>query len=697
MRLPPVLPLALLVLAATGCGGVPEPGHLPPPAPRVDGLQLPARVAGTQIQVATPDGYRGRFWAGVNLGSTIPGHQPGEVAATRDDYDRWLWEMGRLGVTTVRVYTILRPAFYDALDAYDREHAAAPIRLIQGVWIPEERFLETGNAFDPQVTAGFRREIGDAVAVVHGDADLPVRPGHADGRYRSDVSPWLLAWSLGVEWDPTVVMSTDRLNHGMPAYQGRFITASADASPMESWIASMLDHAAALEAARGWSRPMTFTNWVTTDPLHHAHEPLRTEDAVSIDAMHLHATAAWPGGFFASYHVYPYYPDFLRHTPALQHGDPYANYLHELAAHHHGQALMITEFGVPSGLGIAHRGPLGRDQGDHSEAEAGQMDADMLRDIQREGLAGGMLFEWADEWFKFTWNTQDTAIPISRRSMWLNALTNEQHFGVIAMETTGQPSDGGAQIASAGDGEVRSLRVAHDPEYLYLRLQVDQPGAWRSQPVTIGLDTRPGDNAGLPGLPGVDPAADAALTIGPGDTAHIVQAAWTDPIAWKYGVARPLLQVRRADLEQGSGVWDSPRLALSLAAHDRVDGRFFPTQTVDVGDFRWGDWREPLYLARTHDPSTVDVRIPWALLTYSDPSSHQVYVPHPDGMFTTQRTGRVGIVVAAAGQTLASDGYDWAQWNSVTWHERPKAGWPAIAAAMHQTSAWDTVGAARYR
>ena len=47
---------------------------------------------------------------------------------------------------------------------------------------------------------------------------------------------------------------------------------------------------------------------------------------------------------------------------------------------------MVTEFGVPSGLGAAHRGPLGRDQGDHSEQEAGRIDAAMLRAIQRDGL-----------------------------------------------------------------------------------------------------------------------------------------------------------------------------------------------------------------------------------------------------------------------------------------------------------------------
>jgi hypothetical protein len=147
--------------------------------------------------------------------------------------------------------------------------------FIQCVWIPEEQFLATGNAYDPSVTKGFESEIDDAVAVVHGDAALPERRGHAGGTYRSDVSRWLLAFSIGVEWDPHAVASTDKLNAGTPPYKGRYFAAHANASPMESWIASMLDHTAARDATRGWSRPLTFTNWLTLDPLdHRGWEPL---------------------------------------------------------------------------------------------------------------------------------------------------------------------------------------------------------------------------------------------------------------------------------------------------------------------------------------------------------------------------------------------------------------------------------------
>ena len=169
------------------------------------------------------DGFVPLFWAGVNLGSTVPGSQPGEVAATRADYDRWFEGIGDLGARVVRIYTILRPDFYDALAAYNESHSDRPLFFIQGVWIPEEEFVATGNAYAPAVTDGFEAEIDDAVAVVHGDATLPERPGHAGGTFSSDVSRWLLAWSIGVEWDPQAVQSTDRINAGRAPYRGRYV------------------------------------------------------------------------------------------------------------------------------------------------------------------------------------------------------------------------------------------------------------------------------------------------------------------------------------------------------------------------------------------------------------------------------------------------------------------------------------------
>lgn len=700
--------VATLVLGV-GCGG----GRIMTFAPRkVGGLTLPGRVAGRSVEAATRHGFAPLFWTGVNLGSTVPGRQPGEVAATRRDYDRWLVGIGELGARVIRIYTILRPSFYDALAAYNEAHVDRPLFVVQGVWLPDEaQFDATGNAYTAPVTSTFESEIRDAVAVVHGDATLPQRPGHAGGTYRSNVSRWVLAYSIGIEWDPNAVRSTDRLNAHVKPYRGRYFRASADATPFESWLASMLDHTAADEAARGWSRPLTFTNWLTLDPLHHAYEPLATEDLVSVDATHIASTHAWPGGFFASYHAYPYYPDFMRLTASYQKHkgpggkiDPYAGYLHALRAHHGEQAVMITEFGVPSSLGIAHYGPAGRDQGGHSEQQALGMDADMLRAIKAEGFAGGIVFEWIDEWFKFTWNTVDLQLPADRRQLWHDVLTNEEYFGVVAadpgtrkrvVDLDGKDTEwstNGSQVVAESRGAVREVRAVKDEEYLYLLLRLDEAESWRTHPITVGLDTRPGGNRGLPGHPGVFPQADAALVVGPAH-AELLQAAWWEPTRIRYGpLGYGYIRFDRAALEPGSGAWVHPLQIVDKPYVVPATGKRRPVEVheLSVLPIGSGDPRSPDFDSRTlvaAHGNVVEVRLPWALLGYADPSSLTLYVEHPKGPTTTLKGGRIGIgVLSDGGALLESRGYAWEPWQRVTWHERKKAGFADLARTMRQLS-----------
>ena len=198
--------------------------------------------------------------------------------------------MAELGTRASASTPSCRPPSTTSCAAYNLAHADAPLYVIQGVWIPEERFLARATRTTPSCCASSARD-ADAVAVVHGDADLPERRGHASGRYRTDIAPWLLAWSLGVEWDPLAtappIGSTrpSRLPRALHQHARR-PTRWSPGSPRH------LDYLASLEAQRGWSRPVTFTNWITADPLEHPSEPLAEEDLVPVDAMHMRATGA---------------------------------------------------------------------------------------------------------------------------------------------------------------------------------------------------------------------------------------------------------------------------------------------------------------------------------------------------------------------------------------------------------------------
>jgi hypothetical protein len=611
------------------------------------------------------------FLPGVDLGATTPGHQPGELAIDAGTYRRWFTLMGQMGIRVVRIYTIHPPAFYRELLTYNRVHPRAPLYLMAGIYLPDESYLDTRNLYAPGPTAAFDAEIADAVAAVHGSLSRPKTRGRASGTWTADVSAWTAGWIAGVEWDPDATAASDRRNAGAPVVRGRYFTSATDATPTERWIAARLERLAGSLAAGKVLAPVAFTNWVTTDPLRHPDEPLRSEDLAQIDANHVRPTHAWRGGYFASYHTYPYYPDFLRHEPDLAaftvkgKPDAWAGYLRELRDHHAGTPVMITEFGVPSSLGVAHLGTNGRDQGNHSEQSAIAMDAAMLRTIRALDLAGGLLFEWTDEWFKFTWNTRPRQLPAERRALWHDPLTNEQWFGLLAQDPQPTPDAKPTRLAQQG----MNLTVRHDPAWVTLRLSL--PDRTDGQ-LTVTFDVVPGGSGALPDGTR-DATSDYAVTLD------------SDARSGQVYVRRPLdptvLDFRPAELPaRDSGKWLPARLTTSRALTIPTSGKHLPAELFDVGKLRAGPTTpyDDHYDSRnmvTFAERTIDLRLPWSLLGIADPSSHQALVPAGPGQGASTTTVDgidVGVVTSRTKARLGR--FTWPAWNTVRATERVKKG-----------------------
>lgn len=184
-----VAALVALLLLAAGCGGSAVSG--PSWAPQPDGQAGLRRIAFTdheRLVLSTAGGER-TFAPGVNIGATVPGASPGELRVSAADFRRWFLQFGELQLRAIRVYTIMPPRFYEELVAYNQAHADAPLYLVQGVWIPEEAFLAGHDLFAPEVHAGSRQELEDAVAAVHGDFSRVRRRGVAWGARTADTSP----------------------------------------------------------------------------------------------------------------------------------------------------------------------------------------------------------------------------------------------------------------------------------------------------------------------------------------------------------------------------------------------------------------------------------------------------------------------------------------------------------------------------
>lgn len=689
------------------------------------------RVRGDGFERLRDGEYEAVTLRGVNLGMAKPGYFPGEAAITRPEYDRWLSAIGEIA-NVVRTYTIHPPAFYRALQAYN-DSATQPLLLLQGTWVPTAELVEAGDA--TVVSGTVDTELQRTVDVIHGKITLPERPGHAAGTYDADVSDSTVGLLFGIEWPPEVVAETNDTD--IEQYKGQYFQ-THEATPFEQWLAGRLDTMVGHEMEKyNTQRPVSFVNWVTTDPLPHPYEPFANEDGVSIDPDSIKTTEVFTAGTVASYHVYPYYPDFLNETPEYvqytdHRGEPnnYAGYLNDLIDDTE-QPVLIAEFGVPSSRGIAHRNVHGRDQGRHTEQEQGEIAAAMFEDIDRAGTAGGVVFTWQSEWFKRTWNLDARSVP-SRRPYWSNIETPEQQFGLlsfdpadgISLDGSERDWDGADKIMPDGTTQseslytLASLQVTHDVEGISFRVEFEElpdPVDWTQMNVLlpIGMTGRTNE------LPfGVTASATADFLVrlaGPDDSRLLVDSRY-DAFAREFGADADLpLEAYR----DGTANFVPVREPVNRGYTVPPTGEEVPFDAVETGALRYGNGNpdSELYdsLTDVHvDPegNAVEVRLPWILLNIADPSSKQRIASdweeglatvsfesisvsaatfNPESSQTGQITSRDELVnlshqiPSLDGSTIESAEYTWETWDQPAYKERLKESYHILANTVYRT------------
>jgi hypothetical protein len=671
----------------------------------------------------TRTGTRSFFVRGVSLGAGTPGHFPGEFAITKDDYLRWIRFARDLHANAIRVYALHPPAFYQALREENQAHPDAPIWLFQEVWT---ELPEANDFWDRAFTRGFEDEIRLTIDAVHGNAIVRSRPGHASGSFDADVSPWLAGWLLGREWEPFAVRRTETLHPDSTRFRGPYFSVDGG-TPMEVWLARICDTAASYEAGRyGVARAVSFVNWPTLDPMRHPTETERggaeaehDEDAYSVDPTRIRPVrradlASGFLGYFANYHVYPYYPDFMNLDPGYaRHRDlhgacSYAGYLTDLKAHTRGLPLLIGEYGVPSSRGIAHLQAQGIHHGGASEEEQGEQDARLLEDIAGTGCAGSLLFALYDEWFKVNWLVHRVEQPRDRDPIWHNVLDPEENYGLIAFDPPpairidGETADWAGVVpyaktpGRAGESSpLAALYATSDQSRLYLRIDL-APGALSRW---TGGRSRPPRGSPPRGSP---PPAPGGAVRAIGVSLDVLDPARGDrrlpaPLraTWSRGAEFLLLIVPSARGDAGGGVFDRSRRSegraelfidrsMNYSTHAvartargfewsgaplrpvaNKDGLYAPL-LVETNRERtsrdgtlypakhldWGRLSPRTEWAISEGGSTIEVAIPWGLLNVGDPSSLAVLDDKP-GTRETETTTTRGIGLLAWATTAA--------------------------------------------
>ncbi|MEO6695238.1 MAG: polysaccharide deacetylase family protein [Ignavibacteria bacterium] len=580
------------------------------------------------------------FLKGVNMGVALPGNYPTEFKASYDIYLDWFKKIAEMNSNTIRIYTILPPEFYEAFAQYNIDHFSSPLYLLQGVWADE---TESNNYFEKEYTERFQKEIKDVIDVLHGNCVIPERRSHAAGTYARDVSQYTAGIILGREWEPVTVTTTNSKNNAVKNYNGNFISLPTG-NPMEAWLAQSMDFTVQYETQiYGEQRPVSFVNWLPTDPMYHSSEFIENKkvreydnDLEAIDFRKFYITNLFKAGIFASYHAYPYYPDFVflddkykNSENAAGEKDNYYGYLKDLKEHCTGMPLLITEYGVPSSRGNSHYNPFGFDQGGHSEEDQAKVNKTLTEDIYNTGCGGAVYFEWMDEWFKINWLVIDFEVPADRRKLWHNLENPEQNFGILAVEQRTKTVDG-----LSGDWDQKEqistrsnyvFSAGADAEYFYMKYKLPDFN-FSNNNLHIAIDTydKIKGSHKLPFLKeNLDNGIEFLINFINPDSAEILVDKDYSVYSDIYDDFVPVYASKEnynADFVRQILLSNRGRETLTgektdRVVHDRSKLVFGKSNEYASSNSNWF-WNE--------NDKTLEVRLPWHLLNVSDPSSKNI-------------------------------------------------------------------------
>jgi hypothetical protein len=457
---------------------------------------------------------------------------------------------------------------------------------------------------------------------------------------------------------------------------------------MERWLAQQCDLMLGYEADKyNAIRPIAYTNWPTLDPLSHPTEATTAEearwrgqsgrrseskkpeyenDALGVDANLIQPTAANLAGWFASYHAYPYYPEFMILDPGYSKArssegpSNYFGYLRELVEHHGSMPTMIAEYGVPSSRGIAHLHPRGWHHGGHDEREMAAIDARLTREIREAGAAGAILFAWLNEWFKKNWAVIEYEIPPENTRRWHNVMDAEQNYGIMGQYAGRKgaiPRLGGTAdlwralplVQNAGperSGRLQAIRAGADESYFYLALELT-PGnvGWDTLGLQIAIDTyqpetgqhrlprsQVGSAIGFEFFIDLVSPREASIRVTPEYNRYDTRLDPTTGDDFGRFSRRPVIIRNRDD-----GRFDPLTMTTNRSRFGR-DGTFYRARVHDRGRLRYGTEMESTLSDWYFDPGAglVEIRIPWDLINVTDPSTRTLlFDPRTEGKFGT--------------------------------------------------------------
>lgn len=647
---------------------------------------------------------------GVNMGIGYPGKYAVEYGVDEETYLKWFEQISEMNANTLRVYTYQSEAFYNAFYKFNTT-SDKKLYLIHGVWIDDYVQNSHSNALDVEYIEKFIDNTKKTIDIIHGRADATISKNSAVGvqHYRLDISQWVIGYILGVEWEDATVEFTNNQVSNKKGYKGKYMYTDENATTFETMLCRVGDTAIEYETSKyKQQRLVAFSNWCTTDPFDY--DELVTSiynKYAKVTTENIKTTDKFISGVFASYHVYPYYPDYYIISKDLskykdENGEvnTYKAYLTDLN-NAHSVPVVITEFGLPTSRAMAAKDYSGADrsQGGISEHQQAEGLIKCYEDIKAAGCNGGIVFSWQDEWFKRTWNTMQN-VNLDATPFWSDYQTNEQYFGLLSFDpgkeqsvcyTDGDVSEWSNKDIVSKDDNL-SLSMKYDEKYIYFMVNKKNYD-FENDTLYIPIDTtqKSGSNYCADYNIKFSNNADFVIKIHGKDDSRVVVQEYYDVFkATKQIEVTGVNQFDADNIPDKNSSKFNPINLIIQSAYDNsklTKGDAAYLSYYETGKLTYGIGNPSL---QNFDSMSdfcvkgdyVEIRIPWELLNFANPSKMQI---HDDyyinygvryiyidkmyvGISTDKDKGRIEMTSFAL--------KEWGE--TVTFHERLKEGYYAL-------------------
>lgn len=576
---------------------------------------------------------------GVNLSSSIPGYGTSEYKIDKETYLRWFSLIKEMNANTIRVFTIENTDFYEALYQYNSNNDD-PLYLIQGIEIDNYSANSSVDAFDDSILKTMISDCKKMVDVIHGKRVISYNTRYASGVYKYDVSKWTLGYILGNNFESSLISFTNDMNEDKASYKGKYLYTSDDATPFERVLTEIGDNVLEYESNRyKEQRLISYEVDSLIDPLNYEDEIIDYFNKYAeVDLNNILTTNNVVSGMFASYEAYAGYPEYFAFS-LEKYDDTYYEYVNRLNRHH-DMPVVITNVGFSTSRGVSNL-DFSSDykSGNITEEEQGDFLSNIISTINKAGCNGVIIYEWADDWNKNSWNILHS-VDVTRTKYWQDVQASSQGYGILSFDSSKvKYQDGNVDEWKENNllysDESYKLYGDYDEKYLYLTVMGSKDVDLLRDKFYIGLDIT--NKSGSLRPFGIDTSFSRPIdfyirvdgTLNSEILVHrrynVLRAVYQNNISGE----NPYENVPNLD----TNIFDSIQLITSTQKFNLVNGIYqvedFAT-VVDTGKLIYGNNNPNSadYVSNADfyvSNNNMEIRIPWSILNFGDPSTGKIH------------------------------------------------------------------------